>query len=500
MLLGQQALRPHGPDRDHGRQEDEREQQTHQDAQPSEDAQLAHHADGCAGKGEQPRRGGEPGHQDGQAGMAHGVDQRAQLVALALVIAEEHGQQVHRVAHRHGQQERGQEGGDDGERGVRNGHQSHRRDHAEQHDDHRHHDPRDAAKQQEQKHHDHQQAEHCERAHVVLHGRVEEHLHHRSARHVQREIRAVELGHHLVHRRHQRPVLRLGEGHPRGRSVDRRRAALAVVEPFQQLVLLLGRGEGEGLDHHAGDLAVLGEEVIAVEIGAQRPLFQRRQGGIGFGKVLQEVLHHQHVALAPGVADVDQAGHLVQVRHAAFQGVVERHQLGEEGPVEDLLGSEGDDHHLVPPELVAELVVVDQGLIVLVEEGQFGGLHPHLGHLGRQRRHHQHHRRQREPAEAVNEPRQRLEAPIDLLTPIRHDRLLLFRFPRASGRSAPLVDRLGPLEHRREPLPSPDTRGLKLESPAPPSAADSRSPPVSWPADPWPALLARMRHRALRSF
>ncbi len=104
------------------------------------------------------------------------------------------------------------------------------------------------------------------------------------------------------------------------------------------------------------------------------------------GNGLEQVLHHQGVLLPPGLADVDQAVHLLQVGHLGLKFLVEGLQLEQKRPREHLRRLDGHQDELIAPELVPEGVVGHQGRVVLMKEGLGGGLQGHPRNLGHQPR------------------------------------------------------------------------------------------------------------------
>ena len=324
--------------------------------------------------------------------MGQCAQQRFPAVAPGIELLHEHHQQVHGVAHADREHERRQDLSGEREAVAQQLAHADGRNNCQHDDDHGDQDRHDASQEQKEQpaHHDERHAK--ETRHLATHGQGEFVGEQHAAGYLNRKLRHPVARHDILHRKHDRVVLRPGDERPLTRG--------AVFEATELVLVEANRGVRVGLHEDVRDATVGGDDSVEIQRRAHHPRAQRLDFRRARRHLLEQIFDDQFIADAQRRADIHQARHFFEMRNARLEILVQRSQPLEKVEVEDVRGLDRNDHELVAPELIAQLVVGDLDRVVAAQKplGRSVDLDP--GKAGSQGERQTHHHDDHQPGPA----------------------------------------------------------------------------------------------------
>jgi hypothetical protein len=258
-----------------------------------------------------------------------------------------------------------------------------------------------------------------EAQHVGTHGVLDHVHHHRRTRHGDGEVGRVEVGGDGPHRGDDFAELLVGEEREfRGSIPGRELLVEGRLEAVGRLDAAVGVGAGS--DRDGGEAAVLGDQQIAIGRVAHDPGFESRQRLGARRPFFEQVFDQQLVLGAACGTGVDEARHLVEMRHLGLEPFVEIAQGLEKGQVEDPRRLQRQHDQIVATELIAKAVVGDERRVVFVQKSFGGGIEADVRKLGGQQDDRHQARRDDPPRAADDEARDPGDPQVGLQTPSGH--------------------------------------------------------------------------------
>ncbi len=146
----------------------------------------------------------------------------------------------------------------------------------------------------------------------------------------------------------------------------------AFFKSLHQVEFVADGGVSLGLYDDRGNRVVLREKDILVHRVCQCTLSYSCKILIRFRPFFKKILDDKHVSFSVRITCVDETRYFIYVRNLLFQIIMKGPELIEKTPVEYVRCADRDQDQLVPAELIAKSVVVDQALIIFAQKALVG--------------------------------------------------------------------------------------------------------------------------------